>query len=49
MKIFEAWKSQAVVMQDFLGENILFEAAKSGDLSVYNWFQGSDNFFKARG
>ena len=49
LRIFEIWKSRAIVIQDYLGENMLFVCAREGDVEVFNWFTGSNNFFRARG
>ena len=54
LEIFESMKTQAIVVQDYLGENMLFMCARSSAVEVFNWFQGTDletynNFFRARG
>ena len=49
LQVFEKMKSQAVVVKDYLGENMLFVCARQGDVEVMNWFSGSNNFFRARG
>lgn len=49
LSIFEGWKSRAVTVQDYLGENMLFVCARKGDVEMLNWFTGSNNFFLARG
>jgi len=49
LEIFSEWKSKAIVVQDYLGENMLFICAREGDVDMFNWFAGSNNFFRARG
>jgi ankyrin repeat protein len=49
LRIFEEWKTQAIMVQDFLGENMLFVCAREGDVEIFNWFGGSNNFYRARG
>lgn len=54
LQIFEDMKTEAIVEQDCLGENMLFVCAREADVEVFKWFQGSDeetynNFFRARG
>ena len=49
LQIFESLKSQAIIVQDYLGENMLFVCAREAEVEMFNWFMGSNNFFKARG
>jgi len=54
LEIFESMKTEAIVVQDYLGENMLFMCARSSAVEVFNWFQGTEletynNFFRARG
>lgn len=37
------------MVQDYLGENMLFVCAREGDVEIFNWFGGSNNFYRARG
>jgi|TARA_B110000285_G_scaffold233866_1_gene308973 ankyrin repeat protein len=49
LDIFAEQKTEAIVVQDCLGENMLFMCARESKVSIFNWFQGSNNFFRARG
>lgn len=49
LRIFEEWKTKAIMVQDYLGENMLFVCAREGDVEIFNWFGGSNNFYRARG
>ena len=49
LRIFENWKTKAIIVQDYLGENMLFVCAREGDVEIFNWFGGSNNFYRARG
>ena len=40
----------AMQVKDYLGENLLFVCARSGDVEMLKWFHnGSDVYYKARG
>lgn len=49
LEIFEEKKEVAIETRDYLGENMLFVCARSGDVQMFQWFAGSNNFFRARG
>ena len=49
LQIFEEFKYEALEKLDYLGENPLFECARNGNEDIYEWFCGSNEFFKARG
>jgi len=49
LEIFAEKKHIAIEVQDYLGENMLFVCARSGDVEMFQWFAGSNNFFRARG
>jgi hypothetical protein len=49
MDMFGEFKLQALGMKDYLGENCLFECARNGNESIFKWFMGTNDFFKARG
>jgi len=49
LEIYEAYKYEALMKKDYLGENPLFECARNGNENIFNWFTGSNEFFKARG
>lgn len=36
-------------MRDYLGENILFACARNGNESIFRYYMGSNEYFKARG
>lgn len=36
-------------MRDYLGENMLFVCARTGNVDMFRWFEGSNEFYKARG
>jgi len=38
-----------LLIRDENGENPLFYAARAGDPDIFKWFQGTIDFFKARG
>ena len=48
LEIFAEYKYQALSKKDYLGENPLFECARNGNEDIFNWFTGSNEFFKAR-
>lgn len=45
LEIFEEFKNRAIVVQDYLGENMLFVCAREGNVELFNWFTGSNEFF----
>jgi hypothetical protein len=45
VEIFEDYKNKAIVVQDYLGENMLFVCAREGNVEMFNWFTGSNEFF----
>jgi len=48
--VFADFKQKALQMRDRLGENVLFECARrEGYEDIYNWFMGTNDFYKARG
>lgn len=49
LKLFEEYKYEALKKVDWLGENPLFECARNGNEDIFNWFQGSNEFYQARG
>lgn len=49
LEIFAEFKYEALSKKDYLGENPLFECARNGNEDIFNWFTGSNEFFKARG
>jgi ankyrin repeat protein len=48
-ELFADFKLQALAQRDYLGENCLFECARNGNEAIFNWFMGTNDFFKARG
>ena len=46
--MFSPYKSEAMLIQDYLGENMLFMCAREGELDLFQWFSGSNDFFRAR-
>lgn len=51
LEIFEEYKYDALdrKLNDYLGENPLFECARNGNEDIFNWFCGDNRFFMARG
>ena len=49
LEIFADYKNEALAKQDYLGENVLFVCARNGNEDIFEWFTGSNEFFKARG
>jgi ankyrin repeat protein len=49
LTLFEEFKFEALTKVDWLGENPLFECARNGNEKIFNWFQGSNEFYQARG
>ena len=49
LEIFEEYKYEALQKKDYVGENPLFVCARNGNEEIFNWFTGSNEFFKARG
>lgn len=48
-ELFAEFKVESLSMRDCKGENVLFECARNSAEEIYNWFMGSNEFFKARG
>ena len=49
LPIFDKYKYQALQKKDEHGENPLFECARTGNESAFNWFCGDNEFYRARG
>jgi hypothetical protein len=49
LKVFEDWRQKAIVVQDYIGENMLFVCAREGEVEIFNWFAGTNQFYIARG
>jgi len=49
LEIFKEYKFEALQQKDYLGENPLFVCARNSNEEIFNWFTGSNEFFKARG
>ena len=49
LELFKDYKYQSLSVKDRYGENPLFECARNGNEKIFNWFIGSNEFFKARG
>jgi hypothetical protein len=49
LKVFEEWRQKAILVQDYLGENMLFVCAREGEVEIFNWFAGTNQFYIARG
>lgn len=49
LQLFDAYKFESLSLKNKEGENPLFIAARGGDASIFKWFTGQIDFFKARG
>lgn len=49
LKVFEKYRQKAITVQDYLGENMLFVCAREGEVEIFNWFTGTNQFYIARG
>jgi len=38
LDLFRDWKSKAIVVQDYSGENMLFVCAREGNVEMFHWF-----------
>ena len=48
MHLFEAYKAEALLQRDILGENVLFECARSGNQNLFKYFMECSVYVKAR-
>ena len=49
LHVMESKKNEALFFKNSEGENPLFLAAESGDETLFNWFSGKVDYYKARG